>query len=888
MKTRKKESYIQGSKTLLLKHGSIGYHKRQNKFRVMIGRGGKLFDLPKTKDEREAQCLADLLRFILYGEDGIKNLPDISLKEKIENIDKKFLFYLGKIADSIGNRKWEVLSGQSWEEVKKGQDRQVYLYGAVRIETLRPLTKELEEHFTGIKRISNLRKALKKEIKSTYSLTPDLHELVWCKGIGYIYKHAWETARLEEVARFNKETENIIQEDVAYFNKKEDIIQEEGKVIPEIKKYLVFDKRKNNWCVKRSSSLGLLDVRCIGTIEEAMTISDVLDILFIDHLANSFKYFPNENLESLWAGVSCFKRKRILDICNQNNIFTHGLEAPTETALKEAVVQQFTNRRKTLKSFNGGKTGYHLESKGYKPVQLRDGKMFRLPVTQDEEEAKYLADLLIYIIRGDTEACNYPDISPVEKMSRINGKFYYFLEKIVSQSCWEISKKAWEVLNGKEQALGSVVEGKVPQKDIPWNVYTFKKMKVFTKRPLSEALKRHFMGEKRLLQFTATLLEELKTTWDTFPALSDCYWIDGEGYVLKTDWKAVLGKNVIGCKQTITSRIKEIHGKFENVTELLKSSPGYLDFCESKEYGRLRNNHRYHSRIEMVLLKMLQDSGENVLDGEYLLKRPEGKKPFQLDLYLPDRGIAFECNGNYWHSTFKHEKGYHKMKTEMCLENGIKLYHLWQNPEEMIKKIVRAKLGLLPKIWARKCKVVIVPRDIAIRFFEKNHTHGYAGEFITYGLEHKGELVSALAFRRGGERVENARFVFGDCAVVGGFSRLLKHFIEDYGKEFKEIITFCDRDLTPDWRDAVYYKNGFEFLGDSGMSMQCYNFKPQQVNGKFLERDTRYPRQLFQKHKLKEMFPDVYDPTLSEAQILEKKEIYQIWNSGCWKYRLPL
>jgi hypothetical protein len=228
------------------------------------------------------------------------------------------------------------------------------------------------------------------------------------------------------------------------------------------------------------------------------------------------------------------------------------------------------------------------------------------------------------------------------------------------------------------------------------------------------------------------------------------------------------------------------------------------------------------------------------------------------------------------------------MKTEMCLAKGIKLYHLWQNPEEMIKKIVRAKLGLLPKIWARKCKVVIVPRDIALRFFEKNHTHGYAGEFITYGLEHKGELVSALAFRRSGERVENARFVFGDCAVVGGFSRLLKHFIEDYGKEFKEIITFCDRDLTPDWKDAVYYKNGFEFLGDSGMSMCCYNFKPQEVNGKLLERDTRYPRQWFQKHKLKKMFPDVYDPTLTEAEILEQKEIYQIWNSGCFKYRLAL
>jgi hypothetical protein len=303
---------------------------------------------------------------------------------------------------------------------------------------------------------------------------------------------------------------------------------------------------------------------------------------------------------------------------------------------------------------------------------------------------------------------------------------------------------------------------------------------------------------------------------------------------------------------------------------------------ESDEYP----GHGYRSNIEEVIASYLKGIGEKVkLGARYFWG---GKQRIELDIYLPDRGIAFECNGNYWHSALYMDKDYHKRKTDLCLENWVKLYHLWEGSEEKTLNIIKAKLGLLPKIWARKCKVVRVSHEESRAFFEKNHTHGYSMEFATYGLKHKGELVSALAFRRSGEGVENARFTFDGCTVVGGFTKLLTAFLRDYEGKFKEVISFCDRDLTPDYHDSVYFKNGFEFLGDSGLSLKYWSRKKQPFHEGVFEGNTRYSRQTFQKHKLKDMFPDVYDPSLTEAEILEKKQIYQIWNSGNWKFRKTL
>ena len=53
--------------------------------------------------------------------------------------------------------------------------------------------------------------------------------------------------------------------------------------------------------------------------------------------------------------------------------------------------------------------------------------------------------------------------------------------------------------------------------------------------------------------------------------------------------------------------------------------------------------------------------------------------PYELDIYLPEIGIAIEFNGLHWHSDKYKNKNYHLVKYERCLENEIELIQVWED-----------------------------------------------------------------------------------------------------------------------------------------------------------------------------------------------------------------
>lgn len=84
-------------------------------------------------------------------------------------------------------------------------------------------------------------------------------------------------------------------------------------------------------------------------------------------------------------------------------------------------------------------------------------------------------------------------------------------------------------------------------------------------------------------------------------------------------------------------------------------------------------------------------------------------KPYELDILTPDLNLAFEFNGDYWHSDkiikkrhpqFNTSKQFDDFKKRKCEEQGVKLYFIrekqWVNnyekTVERIEKIVARKL----------------------------------------------------------------------------------------------------------------------------------------------------------------------------------------------------
>ena len=80
-------------------------------------------------------------------------------------------------------------------------------------------------------------------------------------------------------------------------------------------------------------------------------------------------------------------------------------------------------------------------------------------------------------------------------------------------------------------------------------------------------------------------------------------------------------------------------------------------------------------------------------DGEIVRNTREIISPQELDIYIPEKKIAIEFNGDYWHSDEYKEKDYHYNKFLKCKENGVLLVSIfeseWNNKKEEIKEYLK-------------------------------------------------------------------------------------------------------------------------------------------------------------------------------------------------------
>ena len=273
---------------------------------------------------------------------------------------------------------------------------------------------------------------------------------------------------------------------------------------------------------------------------------------------------------------------------------------------------------------------------------------------------------------------------------------------------------------------------------------------------------------------------------------------------------------------------------------------------------------------------------KNKLNLKVISKNKDIISPYELDIYVPDKKIAIEYNGLRWHSEkFGKDKNYHLNKTELCQKQGIQLIHIFEDEWICKQKIVESRLkaifGLSDKrIFARKCTIKEVSSNESKLFLETNHLQGNCMSKYRYGLYYDNELVSLMTFgnkrKSLGSRSEDGVYeMLRFCnklntSVIGGASKLLKHFIEKYKP--KEIISYCDRR----WSNGkLYEKLGFKF---DHYSQPNYFYI---VNGK---RENRF------KYRKSELVKQGFESNKSEHEIMLDRGIYRIYDSGTIVYKM--
>jgi hypothetical protein len=266
--------------------------------------------------------------------------------------------------------------------------------------------------------------------------------------------------------------------------------------------------------------------------------------------------------------------------------------------------------------------------------------------------------------------------------------------------------------------------------------------------------------------------------------------------------------------------------------------------------------------IQSIYTEELIQSNRSILNGK------------ELDIYIPAKNIAIEYNGLYSHhykpwedkDSLRKDNNYHLTKTLDCEKQGIQLLHFysdeWKFKRPIVECIIKSKLELNDRIYARKCNIISVNTEYKNYFLNEYHMQGEDKSSIKLGLEYRGDIVAIMTFAKSRFNKkytwELTRFcVRGGISVVGGFSKLLKTFRRNYDGS---IVSYADRRYS---NGNVYKTNGFQLIG---VNKPSYYY----VDKNFIR---RYNRMRFQKKYI-----GAYDCT--EYEKARSMGFEKIWDCG--------
>lgn len=281
------------------------------------------------------------------------------------------------------------------------------------------------------------------------------------------------------------------------------------------------------------------------------------------------------------------------------------------------------------------------------------------------------------------------------------------------------------------------------------------------------------------------------------------------------------------------------------------------------------------SALELSLRQLIVDMGV-----EMDVKNRTVLKTHELDIYVPAKNCAIEFNGIYWHNVDKKtDRYYHLAKTEKCLAQGIKLLHIWEHDflrkPAIIRSMIRNSLGLITtKISARQCEVRNISSKEAAQFLESNHLRGSINSNVKLGLYYRDELVQVMTL---GKCRFNKHYSWEihrlagltDTVIRGGAEKLFKFFVSTYKPD--SVLSYADRTYG---EGGVYMKLGFKHLGASAPGYFWANTAS----------DFTITRYQSQKHKLKELLKDDFNPALSESENMKRLGWFKLWDCGTQRY----
>jgi Zn finger protein HypA/HybF involved in hydrogenase expression len=304
---------------------------------------------------------------------------------------------------------------------------------------------------------------------------------------------------------------------------------------------------------------------------------------------------------------------------------------------------------------------------------------------------------------------------------------------------------------------------------------------------------------------------------------------------------------------------------------------GEHDYDLTKQYLRCpicdKNTSTFQSGVEDFIKEILPN--EAIVSNNRAILSPR-----EIDIYIPNKNIAIETNGVYWHSEVSgsKNKNYHLNKTKMCLTKGIRLIHIfeseWNHQKEIVKSILK-KILLIDsqRVNEAECEIKEISPEIKSDFLKENHLDGNDNSEIRLGLYYKKLLIQVMTFSKSKFKKDIHWEVSRNCTKLGyqieeGMSKLFQWFVLNHAPI--TVSAYSDRRY---FSGETYIKLGFNFHSNT----------PPNYHYIIDNYDTLQSRINWQKGKLEKKLLS-FDKSISEWENMKMNNFDRIWDCGHSKW----
>ena len=262
--------------------------------------------------------------------------------------------------------------------------------------------------------------------------------------------------------------------------------------------------------------------------------------------------------------------------------------------------------------------------------------------------------------------------------------------------------------------------------------------------------------------------------------------------------------------------------------------------------------------------------------------------PLEVDILVEGTDLGIEYNGSYYHSDRFRLPSYHQEKADAAERAGIRLLQVkdsdWAHRRAIVESKLAHALGKTQRrVSARSLTLRHVNPASAAAFFRETHLQGAPrGAFDAYALvDGQDTILACLALGMGGalgyrgtagER-EVIRYATAlQTAVRGGYTRLTKYIFQEL-PDVERLVTFADRM----WGSgALYRATGWS---ETGRVAPRYSY----VHAPSAR---EYHRTSFTKDKIAKKFPEIFNPALTERQMMDKTNFVRVYDAGKIRFAL--